>query len=1086
MAFAINFRFDIHRRIVCACCVSWLCLPLLVLVRQTSAGEVDFTRDIRPLLSDRCLLCHGPDSTQRASELRLDEQASAYALAIKPGRPGESELIRRITSDDADEVMPPPDSNLQLSAAEKKLLQAWIEQGAVYAKHWAFVPPTKPALPTVRQASWPRNDLDRFVLSRLEQEKLTPSPDADAETILRRVSLDLTGLPPSVEEIDNYLVEQATEPEAAYERMVDRLLASHRFGERMAVDWLDVSRYADTYGYQNDRYRAMWPWRDWVVKAFNENLPYDDFVTWQLAGDLLPQATRDQILATAFNRNHRQTNEGGSVDEEFRAEYVADRVNTFGAAFLGLTLECCRCHDHKYDPLTQRDYYQLSAFFNNIDESGLYSHFTEATPTPTLLLASESEERALAQAHSQVKAQEEALSAWRPADGEFEKWRAQLLDVRQRLEAAPVTTGSSNSQQLNELLQASLQDSLIGDFSLDKLEEGKLLNRVDQAWSGQTSENPQPIPGRVKEGLHLSGENNVRLKAGGDFTRNHPFTISLWLKSPRRFERAVVFHRSRAWSDSGSRGYELLIEQGKLSAALVHFWPGNALRIVSRDELPTNAWIHVSLRYDGSSRAGGLQLFVNGQVQECDVVRDNLTKHIKGADGLGGDVDELAFGQRFRDAGFKDGQIDELKIFARDLSDLELKLIYLRDKAPDNQAEALHNATDAELQDYFRRLHPERRALAANLRELRDRRSELGDNIAEIMVMREEPQLRPTFILIRGAYDAPGEPVERGIPHSILDRALSANSTRLDLAQWLVDPQHPLTSRVAVNRVWQILFGAGLVNTTEDFGFQGATPSHPELMDWLSIRFVESGWDMKWLVKLIVMSSTYRQRSDPTSQLLDRDPENRLLARGPATRLSSEMIRDSALAASGLLVETPGGPPVKPYQPPGMWEEKSGLVYKRDEQAGSHRRSLYTYWKRTSPPPNMMTFDASNREVCVVRRQVTMTPLQMLVLLNDPQFVEAARALAEQALTVNTNPKDRATFIFRSLTGRRPSRQQTEVLLAMVDNQRKLFTADETARAQWLAIGDHRSSDKLDAVELSAWSVVASGLMSFDETVMKR
>ncbi len=1067
-------------------CLRIFFLAVLTIV-PSAAAEIDFTRDIRPLLSDRCFLCHGPDANQRASDLRLDEQASAHALAIEPGKASESELIHRIYSDDVDEVMPPPDSNLKLTAAEKKLLESWIDQGGLYAEHWAFVTPSRPSVPAVRQATWPRNDIDRFVLSRLEQEKLMPRSDADAETILRRVTLDLTGLPPTLGEIDTYLDESAKDPQGAYERLVDRLLASKRFGERMAVDWLDVSRYADTYGYQNDRYRAMWPWRDWVVNAFNKNLPYDDFVTWQLAGDLLPDATRDQILATAFNRNHRQTNEGGSVDEEFRAEYVADRVNTFGAAFLGLTLECCRCHDHKYDPLTQRNYYQLSAFFNSIDESGLYSHFTEATPTPTLLLASDDEERELAEVNSHIEAKQRELSAWQPTTDEYEIWRAQLADVRQSQPFTGKDHLSRNSSQLSERLQESLGAALIGDYSLDKLEDGKLLNRVDQSLSGKTSESPQPVSGRVGEGLLLSGENNVDLATGGDFTRNQPFTISLWLKTPRRFERAVVFHRSRAWSDSGSRGYELLIEQGKLSAALIHFWPGNALRIVSHDELPTDEWVQVSMRYDGSSQASGLQLFVNGQSAECEVVRDNLTKHIKGADGVGGgDVEELSFGQRFRDVGFKDGQIDELKIFTRDLSDLELKLIYLHDAAPDNQAEALHNALDSEVRDYYIRTHPRRIALAAELRELRDRRSQLGDNIAEIMVMREEPHPRPTFVLVRGAYDAPSEPVERGIPQSVLARELPANSSRLDLAQWLVDPRHPLTSRVAVNRFWQALFGLGLVSTAEDFGLQGMTPSHPELLDWLSVEFVESGWDVKGLLKTIVMSSTYRQSSDPTPQLLELDPENRLLARGPAARLSAEMIRDTALAASGLLVEVQGGPPVKPYQPPGLWEEKSGLAYERDKNAGSHRRSLYTYWKRTSPPPNMMTLDASNREVCVVRRQVTMTPLQMLVLLNDPQYVEAARALAEQALTATPVPKERAEFMFRSLTGHQPSTHQTDVLLAMVNQQQKLFEKDEAAQSQWLAIGDHRTQEELDPLELSAWSVVASGLMSFDETVMKR
>ncbi len=1057
------------------------------LSRATAEEPIDFARDIRPLLSDRCFLCHGPDANQRATDLRLDDQASAHALAIKPGKSAQSELMLRITSDDVDAVMPPPDSNLKLSDAEKLLLRRWIDSGGNYAEHWAFVTPRKPPIPTVRTASWPRNDIDRFVLSRLEHEQLSPSAATDPETILRRATLDLTGLPPTLSEINDFLKDTAADADVAYERLVDRLLASKRFGERMAVDWLDVSRYADTYGYQNDRYRAMWPWRDWVVQAFNENLPYDEFITWQLAGDLIPQASREQILATAFNRNHRQTNEGGSVEEEYRAEYVADRVNTFGAAFLGLTLECCRCHDHKYDPLTQREYYQLSSFFNNIDESGLYSHFTQATPTPTLLLATEKEEYELSRINSQISEQQRELANWQPPNGEFEVWRARLSDVRQPLSVDAKTTPSTADERLSELLRTWLSKSLIGDFPLDELKDGKLLNRIDQSWSGNTAESPQPVPARVGQGLRLSGENNVDLKTGGDFTRNQPFTISLWLKTPQRFERAVIFHRSRAWTDSASRGYELLIEHGKLSAALVHFWPGNALRIVSRDELPIDQWLHVSLRYDGSSRAAGLELFINGQVAECDVLRDGLTKHIQGADGFGGgDATELSFGQRFRDVGFKDGQIDELKVFTRDLSDLELTFLYLADAAPANQQETLHNAGEVELRDFFVRTHPTRIELTKTLRGLRDQSSELGDNIAEIMVMREEPQSRPTFVLLRGAYDAAGEPVTRGIPQSILGRDMPVDASRLDLARWLVDPQHPLTARVAVNRFWQGLFGLGLVSTTEDFGLQGVAPSHPELMDWLSVDFVESGWDVKRLLKLIVMSATYRQSSDTSPGLHERDPENRSLARGPAVRLSAEAIRDTALAASGLLLESLGGPPVKPYQPPGLWEEKSGLAYERDEQAGSHRRSLYTYWKRTSPPPNMMTFDASNREACVVRRQVTMTPLQMLVLLNDPQFVEAARALAERAMESVTSPRDRATFIYRSLVGHGPSDRQTEVLVAMFEQQQKLFSQQPDTQTPWLSIGDHQVSDGVDRLELSAWSVVAGGLMSFDETVMKR
>ncbi|MEZ6079027.1 MAG: DUF1549 domain-containing protein [Pirellulaceae bacterium] len=646
--------------------------------------------------------------------------------------------------------------------------------------------------------------MDCFVLNRLEQEQLSPSPPADAVTLIRRLTLDLTGLPPTLEELDSFLVDYEEQPDVAYERLVDRLLSSERYGERMAVDWLDVARYADTYGYQADRYRAMWPWRDWVVQAFNQNLGYDDFITWQLAGDLLPDATHEQILATAFNRNHRQTNEGGSVEEEFRSEYVADRVNTFGAAFLGLTLECCRCHDHKYDPITQREYYQFSSFFNSIDESGLYSHFTDATPTPTLLLPDDSQATELASVQAEIDCAQANLAEWQPSSGEFdakfagvfEEWRNRLPDVR-HAETADPTEGNrrrsvgphlsdsqgnrrrsvephlSDSQgnrrrsvephlsdSLRMQLERSLSESLVGDFSLDKVEEGKLLNRVDQTWTGTTADGPEPVSGRVGQGLRLSGDNTVSIKTGSDFTRDQPFTISLWLKATERFDRAVIFHRSQAWTDSGSRGYELLIENGKLSAGIIHFWPGNALRVTSSEELPLDRWVQVAVRYDGSSQAAGLSLFVDGQPVATEVVRDCLTKHIIGHDAAA--ALDLSFGQRFRDRGFKNSEVDELKVFTRDLSDLELKVLYLRDAAPENLAEVLHNVDQAALQDYFSRRHPQRIEQEAALRQLRERRSKLTSAIAEIMVMREQPTLRPTHILLRGAYDAPGELVERG------------------------------------------------------------------------------------------------------------------------------------------------------------------------------------------------------------------------------------------------------------------------------------------------------------------------------------
>ncbi len=1081
--------------------------PCAATETTNSPSTIDFARDIRPLLSDRCFLCHGPDAGQRATELRLDQQGSAHHLAIVPGDAANSEAMRRIVSQDPDEQMPPPDSNLKLNDSERKLLARWIDEGEQYEQHWAFVTPTRPSVPTAEHDDWSRGDLDRFVLQRLEQEQLTPSPAADVTTLLRRVSLDLTGLPPSIEEIDAFVNDwNQSGSDAAYERLVDRLLASQRYGERMAVDWLDLARYADTHGYQSDRYRAMWPWRDWVVKAFNQNLAFDDFVTWQLAGDLLPNATQEQILATAFNRNHRQTNEGGSVEEEFRAEYVADRVNTFGAAFLGLTLECCRCHDHKYDPLTQREYYQISSFFNNIDESGLYSHFTDATPTPTLSLTTPEQEIALAQVQAEITSFEQQWSEWHSADEQFQEWRKQLSDVRpvvtnpvtapastseapttKQLAADPTPSEHSLDHSLRAQLELSLQQALIGDYPLEAIEEGKVLNRLDNQWSGGTSEGPQVVAGRVGQGVLLSGENNLTFKSGSDFTRDQPFTISMWLNAPESVERAVIFHRSQAWTDAGSRGYELLIEHGKLSAALIHFWPGNAMRIVSNETLPIDRWTHLAMRYDGSSTAAGLNLFVDGQQVDCQVIRDGLTKHIVG--GPSNDNSpavDLTLGQRFRDVGFKGGQVDEVKVYARELSALELRALYVRDAAPENFGEVLYNTSESQLLEYFVRQQPARIELATKLQELRQQRSQHSNGIAEVMVMSEQAALRPTYVLLRGAYDAPGESVVRGLPESILPTRLPSAPTRLDLARWLVDPRHPLTARVAVNRWWQALFGHGLVSTPEDFGLQGASPSHPELLDWLSIEFVESGWDVKRLLKTIAMSSTYRQSSNPTAQLLELDPENQLLARGPAGRLPAEMIRDTMLAAGGLLVGTVGGPPVKPYQPEGLWEEKAGLSYQRDTDAGSHRRSLYTYWKRTSPPPAMMTLDASNREVCVVRRQVTATPLQVLVLLNDPQSVEAARALAERAMLSTNDSSERARFIFRALTARSPSQAELDVLLALYQEQHALFAADATGSQQWLSVGDHRLAPQLAPSEAAAWSALASGLLSFDETIMKR
>ena len=893
--------------------------------RSSHADRVDFNRQVRAVLSDKCFHCHGPDPKNRKAGLRLDTKEGAFEetqsglRAVVPGDLEESELIARITSEDENDRMPPKSLGRDLTPAEVDVLRRWVDQGAEWKDHWAFIPPERPPLPDVVRRDWPRNGIDRFVLARLESEGLAPSSEASRERLIRRVAFDLTGLPPTLAEIDAFVDDRSPD---AYERLVDRLLASPRFGERMAVDWLDVARYADTYGYQADVYRAMWPWRDWVVRSFNANLPLDRFITWQLAGDLLPEPTRETVLATAFNRHHRQTNEGGSIEAEWRTEYVNDRTITFGAAFLGLTLECARCHSHKYDPITQKDFYSLSAFFNSIDESGLYSHFTDAIPTPTLWLTDADRDKALADANARERDAEAEVAKLaaerRPA---FEVWLRGL--DRAKPPAAEVA-------------------GRIGDFPFDELAEGKSPNRRDAEKLAKAVESPSLVEGRVGKALKLDGEDGVTLPMG-NFDRFQPFSLALWLKTPDRKDRAVVLRRSMAWTDAGSRGYELMIEDGRLTASLVHFWPGNAIGIAAQDPLPIDRWTHVVLAYDGSSRAAGLSLYVDGKSAAIEVVRDALTKTI-----TGGGADELAVGHRFRDRGFKGGEVDELQVFDRSLTALEAAQIFdgksLADRLAADPATLADADRDALLAYYLANHDEPHRTAVAKLQEARQARAKVGDPVAEIMVMKEMPEPRPTFVLNRGAYDAPGERVSADTPRSLLAFPADLPRNRLGLARWTVDPKNPLTARVTVNRWWQSVFGRGLVSTPEDFGSQGQQPSHPELLDWLARELVDSGWDVKRTWRLMVESATYRQTSDASAEMQARDPDNVLLARGPRDRLTAEMLRDNALASSGLLVGTMGGPAVKPFQPAGLWEEKSNLA-STPTGSGPRRRP------RCSPSP---------------------------------------------------------------------------------------------------------------------------------------
>ncbi|MDX1933684.1 MAG: DUF1553 domain-containing protein [Capsulimonadales bacterium] len=1021
-----------------------------------------FNRDIRPILAENCYTCHGMDADKRMAGLRLDERAAALARkAIVPGKPERSSIIERIQVRDARQ-MPPVHSRKSLTPRQKTLLARWVREGAVYEPHWAFVRlPERVPVPKVANAQWPRNYIDSFVLARLEKERLFPSPEASRSTYLRRVTLDLTGLLPTPAETDAFLNDTAPD---AFEKVVDRLLASPRFGEKMASIWLDVARYADSYGYQSDQLSPTWPYRDWVIRAFNENMPYHRFITEQLAGDLLPDANRETRLATAFNRLHRMTNEGGSVPEEWRQEGVADRVQTFGMAFLGLTAECARCHDHKYDPVTQRDFYSLAAFFNNIDEHGLYDQ-GGIVPTPSLLLPDVGQAAALSSAKAAVIAAERSLASKRAErETEFRKWQ----------ERSPVPTSPDGADW----------PDLIGRFDFETVEGNKLINLVPGATKqGERAEGTPLTPDERGNAVALDGENHIRFPELGRFTRHTPFTIAFRMKDARLTEGEAVVFQACSGTDTGPYGYDLTVRDGYLTARIMRHWPGNAIAVRTRQPVPKNAWTHVAVTYNGSSRAAGLRIYVNGDAAPVSVVRDRLYK------GTGAHT--LVFGQRFRDKGFKGGRIDDVSIFERDLSAYEV--LFLAKERPVEETPDRRSGNEKTLREYyFSAIDPETRAAAKALTAAREQQVRAEEPAFEISVMEEMPGKRPTYRLARGRYDAPVTEKDRVYPRTpagILAYPRNLRRDRLGLAQWLTHPAHPLTARVAVNRFWAICFGRGLVETQEDFGIQGKPPTHPELLDYLARDFVRSGWNVKRLLKRIVLSQTYRQSSTQRPDLRTRDPQNLLLARGPSHRLTAEEIRDIALGGSGLLFERIGGPPVSPYQPGDLWRESNSMspAYQQSKGPDLYRRSLYTVRKRTAPMPNMTVFDAVSREVCTARRSTTNTPLQALVLLNDTQFLEAARALGQRTLKeAGPTTPQRVTFAFRLLAVREPTARELMTLIRLYDDQRAIFAADPEAARKLIAIGESLPDPSLAPTDLAAATVLAQAVLNLDAVVWKR
>ncbi|MCF0062928.1 DUF1553 domain-containing protein [Dyadobacter chenwenxiniae] len=1042
--------------------------------------KLDYNQHVKPVLSDKCFACHGPDKAKQKAGLRLDIQEAAYSdlpenkgkVAINPGDLKNSEVFHRILSQDPEYMMPTPASHLNLSAKEKAILVKWIRDGAAYKPHWAFVKPEKTEVPEVKSKDWTKNPIDNFILAKLETENFKPSAEAGKELLLRRLSLDLTGLPPTIAEIDAFLNDKSGN---AYEKQVDRLMRSPHYGEKMAVDWLDLARFADSHGYTVDRLRDMSPYRDWVIGAFNRNFPYDKFLHWQLAGDLMPRPTRDMLIATAFNRNHQQNMEGGIIEEEFQTEYVVDRTNTFGDAMLGISVGCAKCHDHKYDPVSQKNYYELFSFFNNVKEAGQIS-WDDALPTPTLMLPTEEQEKMLKFLKARETEQQGMVSQSKNNDqAGFEKW----LDG-----------GGLKKLAHDKIPSAGLQ----AHFSFDKntLARQNLTNDINSKQagimkreSGMTGDKPVFETHGEGYAMRFDGDVYLDLNQIGVFRRSEPFSVGIWVNVPKEMKEGVILHKSQAERLYNFRGYHLYLKNNKLELNMAHTAPSNAVAKVSKSDVPRGKWIQLTITYDGSSKAAGFKLFMDGAEVAMETEMDQLTKDILFKSKV---QPGLQVGAWWRGNGFKNGLADDIVVYNRALTPFEIEILAGKNEWKAIASSDKNTMSDKQLnvlKDYY--LSAVSQSVIDAEKDLRKIRTVLADSaeqIRELMVMQEMPKRKKAHVLLRGNYDAFGEEVFPNTPKSILAFPKTLPRNRYGLAQWLTSKDNPLTARVAVNRFWQNYFGTGLVKTTEDFGNQGEMPSHPELLDWLAIEFQESGWNVKKLNKLIVMSATYRQRSDASPEIREKDPENRLLSHSPANRLTAEMIRDNALAASGLINKKIGGKSVKPYQPEGLWEINN-THYQRDSGDAVYRRSLYVITKRSVPNPTLSTFDATSRSFCVVRRQKTNTPLQALVTLNDPTFNEAMKVMGQQ-MAAARNANDAIITSYRKLTGRKPSQKEVFLLAELHKKQLEKFRKNPGKAAGWLAEGQFVSDKKMDFALIAAHAVVASTILNSDASLTKR
>jgi hypothetical protein len=1046
-----------------------IALASLAFAFAASRGaEVSFNRDVRPILSDACFQCHGPDEAERKSGLRLDlrdaalKPAKSGSIAIVPGKPEESELLLRVRAHDADEKMPPPKSKKTIKPEQIELLRKWIAEGAEYQGHWAFLPVQKPAVPALPpRGEIPVKAIDAFVSARLAKEGLHLSAEASRETLIRRVTLDLTGLPPTEPEIDAFLADRSP---GAYEKVVDRLLASPRYGEHMAAQWLDFARYADSNGFQSDATRDQSAWRDWVIGAFNRNLPFDRFTVEQLAGDLLPNPTRDQIVATAFHRNHRLNGEGGRIVEEWFAETVIDRVETTGLTWMGLTLGCSRCHDHKFDPISQKEFYQFFAYFNSIDETGVMDDFGGAAGTrmggnsrPVLAIPTPEQEKRLAELNAAVAA----------AEAKIAEATKQLPALQSAWEKDFNARIAENIKTWIPLPARTVQSA--GGATLTRQTDGSYLaggmNAVNDTYEIEAPATPGEFTGLLLETFPDPSLPNQSLgrAPNGNFVLTGveaEFTVP-GVSDP------IVAEFTRAEADFEQKGWEVgLIVRDKPK-------PGKGKPAAKASKNQSGWAIEGN---DPAKRLPRRAIFVCNPI----TVPQGATLTIR-----------LVHGSQH-----KDHQVGRFRLSTTGLPPATVKLDGA--KIPDTLRAALNiepakrtPQQQAELAKFHRENtdNPAKRADTA-LAAAKKAVTEFNANIANVMVMKERAQPRDAFVLKRGEYDKPGDKVPRALPAFLPPLPEGAPNNRLGLAEWLVSGQHPLTARVWVNRAWERYFGTGLVKTSENLGSQSEWPSHPELLDWLASEFVRLKWDMKAMHRLLVSSATYRQSSRVTPELLAKDPENRLLSRGPRFRLQGEILRDQALALSGLLVEKIGGQSVKPYMPPAVWDETSvyGNMrnYKADTGEGLYRRTLYTIWKRTAAPPSMLLFDSPNREICTVKRSRTNTPLQALALLNEITYVEAARAFATRIITQGgPTPEARIAWAFRHCTGRQPAPEEVRILTTGLSSRLARYQQSPAEAAKLLAVGASKPPANIDPAELAAYTTTANVLLNLDETLMR-